>query len=109
LVSVEDGGHPGPDVGPSRQGPFHGVPDATGPGGRPRDEARREPDEIDPDTPLFGVGLALDSIDAVDLLVQLSAEFGIDVRDDEEGRVALRTVNSLVDLALAAEARRADD
>jgi len=69
----------------------------------------REPDEIDPDTPLFGVGLALDSIDAVDLLVQLSAEFGIDVRDDEEGRVALRTVNSLVDLALAAEARRADD
>lgn len=63
----------------------------------------READEIDPDTPLFGGGLALDSIDAVDLLVQLTEEFGIDIPSDEEGRVALRTVNSLVDLALAAE------
>ena len=67
----------------------------------------READEIDPDTPLFGVGLALDSIDAVDLLVQLTEEFGIDIPSDEEGRVALRTVNSLVDLALATEAKRA--
>lgn len=66
----------------------------------------READEIDPDTPLFGSGLALDSIDAVDLLVQLDAEFGIDIPGDEEGRVALRSVNSLVDLALAAETGR---
>lgn len=65
----------------------------------------REPDEIDPDTPLFGGGLALDSIDAVDLLVQLTEEFGIDIPSDEEGRVALRTVNSLVDLALVTEAK----
>lgn len=65
----------------------------------------REPDEIDPDTPLFGGGLALDSIDAVDLLVQLTEEFGIDIPSDEEGRVALRTVNSLVDLALVAETK----
>lgn len=67
----------------------------------------REPDEIDPDTPLFGSGLALDSIDAVDLLVQLNADFGIEIPGDEEGRVALRTVNSLVDLALTAETGRA--
>ena len=66
----------------------------------------READEIDPDTPLFGGGLALDSIDAVDLLVQLTEEFGIDIPSDEEGRTALRTVNSIVDLALAAEAKR---
>ncbi|MDX1493038.1 MAG: phosphopantetheine-binding protein [Longimicrobiales bacterium] len=64
----------------------------------------RELDEIDPDTPLFGTGLALDSIDAVDLLVQLGSEFGVDIQSDEEGRIALRTVNSLVDLALEAEA-----
>jgi acyl carrier protein len=67
----------------------------------------REPDEIDPDTPLFGGGLALDSIDAVDLLVHLGADFGVDIASDEEGRSALRTVNSIVDLALAAE--EADD
>lgn len=69
----------------------------------------REPDEIDPDTPLFGVGLALDSIDAVELLVQLSEEFGVDIPGDQEGRVALRTVNSLVDLALEVEAARGSD
>lgn len=63
----------------------------------------REPDEIDPDTPLFGSGLALDSIDAVDLLVHLGADFGVDIASDEEGRSALRTVNAIVDLALAAE------
>ena len=28
---------------------------------------RREPREIDPDTPLFGTGLRLDSLDAVEL------------------------------------------
>ena len=63
----------------------------------------REPDEIDPDTPLFGAGLALDSIDAVDLLIHLNADFGIDIQSDREGRTALRTVNSIVDLALEVE------
>ena len=62
-----------------------------------------EVDEIDPDTPLFGTGLALDSIDAVDLLIHLANDFGVDIATDEEGRVALRTVNSVVDLALARE------
>ena len=64
---------------------------------------RRDPDEIDPDTPLFGGGMALDSIDAVDLLIHLKADFGVEVPDDRGGRAALRTVNSLVDLALAVE------
>jgi len=71
---------------------------------------RRDPDEIDPDTPLFGGGLALDSIDAVDLLVHLGADFGVDIATDEEGRTALRTVNSIVDFALAAaEAEHGSD
>ncbi|HSH74214.1 MAG TPA: phosphopantetheine-binding protein [Longimicrobiales bacterium] len=71
---------------------------------------QREADEIDPDTPLFGGGLALDSIDAVDLLVHLGADFGVDIASDEEGRTALRTVNAVVDLALAAEeAARANE
>ena len=65
-----------------------------------------EPDEIDPDTPLFGSGLALDSIDAVDLLVHLGGDFSIDLPGQDEDRAALRTVNSLVDLALEVEAAR---
>jgi acyl carrier protein len=63
----------------------------------------RQADEIDPDTPLFGVGLALDSIDAVDLIIQLEADFGIEIPSDKEGRTALRTVNSIVDMALGHE------
>ena len=62
-----------------------------------------EGDEIDPDTPLFGGGLGLDSIDAVDLLIHLSTDFGIDIASDQEGRAALRTVNSIIDLAQTRE------
>jgi acyl carrier protein len=62
----------------------------------------REPVEIDPDAPLFGSGLGLDSIDAVELLVCLSADFGVKLPDDAAGRAEMRSVNSLVDLILAA-------
>jgi len=61
----------------------------------------RHPDEIDPDTPLFGSGLGLDSLDAVELLVCLDADFGVKLPDDVLGRAGMRTVNSLVDLVLA--------
>ena len=58
-------------------------------------------EEIDPDTPLFGSGLALDSIDAVELVIHLETDFGIQIPTDQAGRAELRTVNSIVDLALA--------
>jgi acyl carrier protein len=57
---------------------------------------RREPDEIDPDTPLFGTGLGLDSVDGVELLVAIETSFGVRV-PNESVRVALRTVNTVVD------------
>jgi acyl carrier protein len=63
---------------------------------------QREPDEIDPDTALFGSGLGLDSLDAVELLVCLDADFGVKLPDDAFGRAEMRTVNSLVDLIFAA-------
>jgi acyl carrier protein len=62
----------------------------------------RTSEEIDPDTPLFGTGLGLDSVDAVEIIVDLESEFGISL-DESEGRVALRTINSLVDLVLDRE------
>ena len=73
---------------------------------------RRAPDEIDPDTALFGSGLGLDSIDAVELVVQLDAELGITLPNDVFGRAEMRTVNGLVDLVMAAKAAQlspADD
>jgi acyl carrier protein len=59
----------------------------------------RSYEELDPDTPLFGTGLGLDSVDAVELVVALESEFGISL---EEGNsmFALRTINSLVDAVL---------
>lgn len=62
---------------------------------------QREPDEIDPDTPLFGSGLGLDSIDAVELVVNLQERFGVHLSDDAMLRAELRTVNTLVDLIVA--------
>lgn len=65
---------------------------------------RRAPEEIDPDVPLFGTGLGLDSIDAVELLVCLDTDFGVRVPDAVTGRAVVRTVNGIVDLVVAHEA-----
>lgn len=56
-----------------------------------------EPEELEPDTPLFGTGLGLDSVDAVEIIVALESEFGIYV-DETEGMYPLRTINTLADL-----------
>lgn len=64
----------------------------------------RDPEEIDPDTPLFGSGLGLDSIDAVEVVLSLEERFGVRLPDDASGRTEMRTVNSVVDLILAHEA-----
>ena len=61
---------------------------------------QREPEEIDPDAPLFGTGLGLDSVDAVELIVCLETEFAFRLEDDSLARASMRTVNSLVDLVL---------
>ena len=59
----------------------------------------RSSEELDPDTPLFGTGLGLDSVDAVELVVALESEFEISL-DEGDSMFALRTINSLVDAVL---------
>lgn len=56
-------------------------------------------EEMDPDTPLFATGLGLDSVDAVMIIVELESKFEITI-SEEEGILALRTINTLVDLVL---------
>lgn len=58
---------------------------------------QRTPEQIDPDAPLFGTGLGLDSVDAVELVVSLETEFGVRLDDESLARPAMRTVNCLVD------------
>ncbi|MFT3711519.1 MAG: phosphopantetheine-binding protein [Archangium sp.] len=61
---------------------------------------QRAPEEIDPDAPLFGTGLGLDSVDAVELVVSLETEFGFRLDDESLARPAMRTVNTLVDVVM---------
>lgn len=43
-----------------------------------------EPDEISAKQPLFGNGLGLDSIDALELALEISQKYGVTLRSDDE-------------------------
>lgn len=67
----------------------------------------RDPDELDPDAPLFGSGFGLDSLDAVELVVCLESEFGVRVTEGVALREAFRSLNTMIDLVLAERGARA--
>jgi acyl carrier protein len=56
------------------------------------------PQDIADDVPLFGEGLGLDSIDALELVLELEREFDVKITDDQLGRRVLRSVNAIVEL-----------
>lgn len=56
-----------------------------------------KPEDIDDDDLLFGDKFGLDSIDAVEIVFQVKAYFGVEIRDMKEGRPALETVRTLAD------------
>jgi len=59
----------------------------------------REVDEISDDCLLFGVGLGLDSVDALEIVVAIESEFDIRVEDDDMQEI--RSVNSIIDFILS--------
>jgi len=52
--------------------------------------------EIDPEEPLFGDGLGLDSIDALEIALAISQQHGVEMKAEEEStRQAFATLRSL--------------
>ncbi len=54
-----------------------------------------DPSEIDPESALFGDGLGLDSIDALEIIVLLEKEYDIKISDPREGKEIMYSVASL--------------
>lgn len=53
------------------------------------------PEEIETDAPLFGEGLGLDSIDALQLVVAMEKQYGVVVPDAATGSIVFATVRSM--------------
>ena len=54
-----------------------------------------EPDEIEATESLFGDGLGLDSIDALEIIVLLEKEYGLKIDKPEDGKDIMYSVESL--------------
>lgn len=63
-------------------------------------DIQREPADIDPDTPLFGTGLGLDSLDAAEVIIALEVDMGVRLDGREKQILAARSVNAIVDVVL---------
>jgi acyl carrier protein len=53
------------------------------------------PEMIENDAPLFGAGLGLDSIDALELVLGLEKEFGVVIPDAEVGKKVFQSVTTM--------------
>ena len=59
-----------------------------------------EPTAIEDAQPLFGDGLGLDSIDALELVLGIEQAFGVKIEDEEMGAQALSSVDSLAEFVV---------
>lgn len=67
---------------------------------------RLEIEDIDPasvsnDSPIFGEGLGLDSISALDLVILLEKEFKVKISEPSEAREIFASINTLADHVIA--------
>lgn len=59
------------------------------------------PDDIKDDEVLFGEGLGLDSLDAVEIVVILQRHFGLEVKDMNQGREIFYSIETLAQYIVA--------
>ena len=55
------------------------------------------PEEITDDMPLFDQGLGLDSIDALEIVLELQRSFNVEISDEEVGKRVLRNIRTIVE------------
>ena len=62
------------------------------------------PEMIEDDAPLFGEGLGLDSIDALELVLGMEKEFGVVIPDAEVGKKVFQSVRTMAQYVLENQA-----
>ena len=55
------------------------------------------PEDIGTDSPLFGAGLGLDSIDALELIVLLEKNYGIKLANPSEGKAIFKNIRTIAE------------
>jgi acyl carrier protein len=60
-----------------------------------------KPEDIDENAPLFGEGLGLDSIDALELIVLMEKDYGIKLANAAAGRDVFKSVKTMADYITA--------
>ncbi len=63
--------------------------------------AELKPEDIEPNAPLFGEGLGLDSIDALELIVLLEKHYGIKIQDSKDAKAIFASIQSMADYIMA--------
>lgn len=59
--------------------------------------------DIKDDAPLFGAGLSLDSIDALELIVLLEKHHGVKITDPKQGKAIFSSINSMAEYIVKAK------
>lgn len=52
-------------------------------------------EDINDNDPIFGGGLGLDSIDALEMIVMLDKDYGIKLTDPKEGKVIFESIETM--------------
>ncbi|MDR0574996.1 MAG: phosphopantetheine-binding protein [Tannerella sp.] len=60
-----------------------------------------KPEDIADDGELFGDGLGLDSIDALELIVLLEKNYGIKLKDPAEGKAIFKSIRTMAEYVQA--------
>ncbi len=55
------------------------------------------PPNFDENTPLFGEGLGLDSIDSLELVVLMDRNYGLKLKDPKEGRHVFYSIRTMAE------------